>query len=260
MSDEANTNTAVNNEVSAASANVEGQNQAVNTPLAESAGSVGNSEPGPIPYSRFKEKVDQYNQLESRLEEITNRLTAQESNVAQKQRTNAAEKYEKQLVERGVDAQVAKVLAEASFGLVNDVIGERVSPLEQEAAGVRVEQWVNKLAQTHKDFYELEPDMNKILDAMPKHMQSAFMSSPEGIDALYSKAKLKKMQESQQKVFDQGANAAYQNKGLKGAVASAPGASVPKPQGLSREEILKLSDSDFRARYQEILAARSQEK
>lgn len=252
----ASPNTAVNQEASANSANADNQSSTVNTPATENVVANQSNEPGPIPYSRFKEKVDQYNQLESRLEEITNRLTAQEGNVAQKQRTNAAEKYEKQLVERGMDANVAKILAEANFGLVNDVIGERVSPLEQEAAGVRVEQWVNKLAQTHKDFYELEPDMNKILDAMPKHMQSAFMSSPEGIDALYSKAKLKKMQESQQKVFNDGANSAYQNKGLKGAVSNTPGASVPKPQGLSREDILKLPEAEFRARYQEILGSR----
>lgn len=258
MADE-NTSTqpAVNTEASAASAPADTQNNSVNTPPVEGTGSDNGSAAGNVPYSRFKEVIDLKNQFGSQIEELQNRLAAQEAHVAQGRKANVAEKYEKLLVEKGLEPAVAKALTEAQFGLVNEVLGERMAPLEQETAASRVDSWVGKLAQTHKDWYELEPAMEKILDTLPKQMRGVFISSPEGLEMLYAKAKLKAVTETQQKVFNDGANAAYQNKGLKGAMSPTPGASVPKPQAFTREQIMGMSEADLRTNYQAILAARS---
>lgn len=231
-------------------------NESVNTPPVENTGSESNSAPSNVPYSRFKEVIDVKNQFESQIEELQNRLSAHEGNLAQKAKGNVVDKYVQKMVQAGMDPNVAALIAETQLQAAQDIVGERLAPLEQESAATRVDQWVNKLSQTHKDWYELEPDMEKVLDTMPKHMQRAFMSSPEGLDALYAKAKLKKMEATQQQAFNQGANAAYQNKGLKGAVSSTPGASVPKPTALTREQIMALSESEFRSRYQEIIGNR----
>jgi hypothetical protein len=238
------------------SAPVENQSATVNTPATENVVAEQNSGPGPVPYSRFKEKVDQVNQFESRLEELQNRLSAQEAHSAQAKRGNVAEKYEKMLVDKGLDPAVAKVMAEAQFGMVNDVLGERLGPLEQETAATRVDGWVNKLAQTHKDWFDLEPAMEKILDSLPKQLRPAFISSPEGLEMLYAKAKLGSVATQTQKAFTDGQNTAYQNKGLKNAMSPTPGASVPKPQAFDREAIMKMSEAELRANYDAILASR----
>lgn len=238
------------------SAPVETQDASVQTPAGEAPVADNSSGIKDVPYSRFKEVIDLKNSFESRLEELQNRLAAQEATVAQTQKGNVAQKYEKMLVDKGLDPAVAKALTEAQFGLVNDVLGERMAPLEQESAATRVDSWVNKLAQTHKDWYELEPAMEKILDTLPKQMRGVFISSPEGLEMLYAKAKLKSVTESQQKVFNDGANTAYQNKGLKSAMSPTPGASVPKPQAWSRDKVMGLSEAEFKAKYNEIIANR----
>lgn len=246
-----NNSQAVNN--SAESAPVETQNAQVNSPAAEQAVAESNV-PENVPYSRFKEVIDSRNQFESQIEELRNRLTAQEANVAQSKRGNVVEKYEQALVKRGFNPDVAKAMAEVQHELVNEVLGERMAPLEQETAATRVDQWVNKLAQTHKDWYELEPAMEKILDSLPKQIRGVFIASPEGLEMLYAKAKLGNVATAQKQAFTEGANAAYQNKGLKNAVSPTPGASVPKPQAWSREKIMAInSEAELRAHYNDII-------
>ena len=252
MADEPIAQEAVNSEASASS---ETQNVSGQTPVTENVAPDSNA-PGPVPYSRFKEVIDTRNQYESKFEELNNRLSAYEAAQAEKQKTNASEKYTQRLQAAGMAPEVASLLAEVMSSVGRDIVGEAVGPLQQESAATRVDQWVDKLARTHKDWGELEPEMEKILGSMPKQMQPMFISSPQGLEMLYAKAKLEKAQKSEQAAFSAGAKAAYDNKGLKAAVASTPGASAAKPNSaITLEAIGKMTTDEYRARHKEIVQA-----
>ncbi len=75
------------------------------------------------------------------------------------------------------------------------------------------------------------------------------------MELLYSHVKMRKMETGQQKVFEDGANSAYANKGLKTAMASTPGAGSAKKGPVAAKDLAGIPNSDYIKRRQEILEA-----
>lgn len=207
-----------------------------------------------VPYTRFSEVVHEKNreremreQYEARIRE----LEARQSGSANKSALDRlAVKLQSELqMEEGAARKLAAIQLEAA----EQVAKSQTDQLRQQTHRYEIDSWTQNLTRQYQDFQEVAPAMEQIFQNLPPQAQDLAVSSQDGLEMLYHKAKARVVAEKTKSAFDKGAKQAYENKGLKGAVSSAPsmgatGGKLP----LSKEVLARIPDKEFIERKAEI--------
>jgi len=208
-----------------------------------------------IPYGRFKEVITERNEFGNRIKELENRLSTQEAFSRDSVTKGDNSKHLKKLVSAGMDEGLAQTFIESMTGATQDFLNERVAPLEQHKAQAEVKDWAERFSRTHKDYEELGPVMYEVYQKLPEEARSFFALNTEGLELLYSHAKMLKLQAEQEGNIQAGKDAAYATKGLKQAVTGTPGTAVnPQANAIKRGDVKDMSLGDYSKRREEILA------
>jgi hypothetical protein len=225
------------------SAPVDNQTTPAQPPIGEQP-TQGKPDNKSIPYDRFKEVIEQKNQKDSHIKELEQRLAQLEGAFKPSQEEKANKAVEK-LVSAGVDPQVAKLLASTMEDVATERVEQRVNPVEQRNALMEVNSWVRDFAQSHKDYDELNPDMQKVFEAMPPQMQNLVVSDRLGLEMLYQYVKGVRSSQTVSQAKQEGRNEAYANQQLKAAMSGTPN-SAPTPKGVPTEaEIHAMSPKEY---------------
>lgn len=193
-----------------------------------------------IPYGRFKEVIEEKNELRKRLDSLESKFNTQEAS----KRPSAIDSAVQKLVKRGMDEESATALVEAQFEIASSAVNDRVAPIEQHSVEAEVKAWTREFSTSHKDYAELEPVMYSIFQSLPAQTQQTVASSKEGLELLYSHAKVQKMQDEIDKNYKKGVSDGYKNKASKNSVSSESGSAVKG--GLpTLEDIGKMSLQEY---------------
>lgn len=211
-----------------------------------------------VPYPRFKEVNDKAKSAEQRAleadrraKELEARLAKLESGSQERQSAEQSQQRFSKAVSKlsalGVDQEAAKKLAEVVSELAGEEVDSRVRPLAQATAQQEITGWTREFARTHPDYEEMAPAMGEAYASLPQIMQDLISIDPKGLDLMYAYAKLPKMQEELGKARQEGAQEAYQNRRMKGAVSSTVGAGSSQPKAMTEKDIADMSVKDYMA-------------
>lgn len=250
MADEQVSQTVENSQVAdAASTSAEAQNNVANPPVAENATASPGSE-NRVPQQRFNEVITQRNRERELREQYESKI--RELEARQPQDTSKSDALTKRLVEKlGMSPEAASEVVAVQREAARLERGDIEGRLRQ----YEVKSWSDSLAQKHKDYSQLLPEMEKVFNEMSDQEQMHTMASPKSLEMFYKAVRADSMEKQLQGKFNEGANAAYQNKATKVGMSSLPGQSNSQQQtAISRESIAKMSSAEYQKRLPEINA------
>lgn len=243
----------------AATSATTGQPEAGKTPATEDvvpASKVDNK----VPYDRFQEVIQQKNEYAARLEELERRLQVNEVAIGAKNKIDVTQKHVEKLVAAGMDRGAAEILIEATAGMTDEKIGNRVSPLEQKSLVQEAMAWTQAFARTHPDYDALQPKMYETFKALPEQTQNLVSSDPKGLEMLYSYVKMQNLPQIVEQSQKAATETAYDTKGLKQAMSSQPGASTSPNLGFTRKQVEEMSLADYAKNKKQIFEQMVQKK
>lgn len=252
MSVENSQETVVNDGAPVTTTEVE-QEQVVTPPTVENTATTEVSEDKSVPYTRFQEVIQKKNAHEQKIKELEDRLN--QLQPAEKQAQTALDRQVAKLVSRGMDENVARLIAETSSEIAQEQVSERLAPMERASVEKEMESWIDNFSKQHTDYKDLEPEMQKIFTNLPESTKSIVVSDKMGLELLYSHAKRQKLEQELGKKFQEGVSKAYDNKGLKAAVSSTPVTAKMPDNTLTRESISKMGEEEYTRRKSEIVSA-----
>jgi hypothetical protein len=196
-----------------------------------------------VPYSRFREVIDEKNSLGNRIAELESQLQEMaESHEGPSAYDRALERFRKQ----GLDETAAKVLADSVQEMANEVAEKRVSKVEKMADLQETTRMVDDFAQTHPDAERYVPLMMDILESYPKQTQGLLSSDPVGLELLYAKAKEFLVDDQIEQARQEGIELGQQGLATKKAISGASGRGSSRVEAFpDPEQIPGMPDEDY---------------
>ena len=214
-----------------------------------------NSAPGPegrVPHSRFNEVIHERNRANERIAEYEAKIRELELRQSGQGAKSNLERVTARLRdELKMDESAARKLAEIQLETAESIAKAQTDELRKRNHRQEVESWSRGLSDKYGDYSTVAPAMEKLFNQLPPETQDLVVSSSAGLEMLYSHAK--NQLSDPKSAFDKGTKQAYDNKGLKKAISSAPGmGSAGGKSPLSREVIAKMPNSEYKERKAEI--------
>lgn len=229
------------NEVSAGSSAAEGSEPQA-TPPAE-AKSALESEEQRVPYSRFKEVIEEKNNLGNRISELESQL---QSMAEQNQGPSAYDKALERFKNKGLDDTTARVLADSVVEIANEITDKRVSKVEENASMNEVSIWTENLIKQHPDANQYIGIMEDIWSSMPAHTQDLIVSDPVGLELLYAKAKEYLVDDRIEQAKSEGMEIERNSLAQKKAMSGASGKGSVRMESMpSPEEVKNMTDEEY---------------
>jgi hypothetical protein len=206
-----------------------------------------------IPKSRFDEVIAQRNAERERREQLEQavlemRNGRQSGSAAPSKLDALAGKLERELQ---MAPEAARKLAAIQLEAAEQVAVEKTQHLQKQVRAQEVDTWSAALARKYGDYNAVAPAMEKVFSTLPPETQDLVVSSPAGLEMLYSYAKSQTV--DPKAVFDKGVDQAYKNKQVKQAISSAPGMGGAGGKApLSKEVLARMPDKEFIERKAEI--------
>jgi hypothetical protein len=234
----------------AATSTVAEHSEQTNPPAAEKA-VVNSGSENRVPQSRFNEVVEQRNherevreQYESRIRELESRASG----------TMQSESVEEKQVKRLVES--LKLAPEAAREIVasqSAIAGAERGRVEAQMRSYQLSNWQRQMEEKHKDFRDLMPQMEKVYMSLPQIGQQYAVSSLEGLQMVYDKAKSSVADNQIEESYRKGAESAYSTKSQKQAVSSGPGQAAAAGNGkITLSSINGMSLKDYEKNLPEI--------
>lgn len=216
----------------------------VTPPAKENLAQANPTEEQKVPYPRFKELVDEKNQLKSQLEEMS--LTLKE---IKEQSTPKQPSFDDVLIKEyteglGVDEGTAKKLIELQSKIVDHKVRNTVKPLEEATLQHEVDSWLSDFEKSHSDYKDLKGKMGDVFASLPEHTQTMLASDPKGLELLYGYVKAQNLEDLKKQSFEEGKTAAYENRLSKESVGSSP-VSTSVQSDLTAEAVGKMSIKEY---------------
>jgi hypothetical protein len=249
MADEVQ-NAAVNSGAAAAgSAPDAAQGNAANTPAGENTGANANQGENRIPQSRFNEVIEQRNREREMREQYEKRIRDLEQN----QPNPAVKSVEDQEVDRlvsrlNLSKEAAREIVQSSANVAKaqrQVVDQRLQQYELNG-------WREQLTRQYPDYQATEAKMAEVWNTLEPHERQLALSSRRGLEMLYSYAKGQGLGQVINQAREQAANEVYDNKLVKQAVSSVPGASAKATAPLNAASIAAMSIEEYKRRLPEI--------
>lgn len=232
------------NVVAAGSSTDANQANAANPPTEENSGAA-RTEEGRIPRPRFNEVIQERNEERTRREALELRVRDMEARLsaAPQKQDDGSDEVARLVKNLNMDETSARELLE-----VTRIANERANaPLRAQQQANLIAQWNRDMAQSHNDYEEVVPEMEKVFDRLPQAMRNLVVADKSGLEMLYNQAKAGRVTDKTKEAFDKGSNAAYTKKGEKLAVSSLPGSGSKSPNSeISAEYIRNLSLADYK--------------
>jgi hypothetical protein len=240
----------VNIQQEASESSPEAQSVDSATPPAEESSAV---EVQRIPKPRFDEVIQQRNAARERelaLEAKVRELEARQSGNSAKSQVDVV--AARLVAELDMAPEAARKLAAIQLETAGEIAKSQTQELRAANHRNEIDSWSRGLAQKYGDYKDVAPAMEKVFGQLPPQTQDLVVSSPAGLEMLYSYAKAQ-LPSQAKSAFDKGAKQAYENKALKQAVSSSPGMGAGGGKApLSRESIAKMPLSEYKERLSEI--------
>lgn len=250
MAEEVTQTDANSQQVATATSTEATQVQQANPPAAESAAAQSESE-NRVPQSRFNEVIEQRNS-ERRLREMTEaRIRDLEARVNQGQpQESVVEQQAKRLVASlKLAPEAAKEIAQSQYEIAKSERAQIEAQLRQS----QFQNWQRQMADKHKDYQELQPQMEKVYMSLNQDGQRYATSSLDGLQYIYDKAKASVADDKARESFQNGASSAYETKMQKQAIAPGPGGSAAtQTSKLTLKAIRDMDLKEYQKRLPEI--------
>lgn len=207
-----------------------------------------------VPYPRFSEVVHERNREREMREQYEARIRELEAQRSGSTNKSALDRLAAKLQsELSMEEGPARKLAAIQLEAAEQVAKSQTEQLRQQTHSYEIDSWTRNLAMSYPDFESVKPAMEKVFQSLRPEAQDLAVSSQDGLEMLYHKAKATVAGDKSKAAFDKGVQQAYGNKGLKAAVSSAPsmgatGGKLP----LTKENLAKMSDKEFIERKAEI--------
>jgi hypothetical protein len=216
-------------------------------PIAENNGSGTDNR---IPKQRFDQVIEQRNRERELRAQYESRIRELETRQSPQTQTNPIEVESKRLAAKlNIKEEAAREILESSGAIARS---ERQA-VEQQLQRYEFNRWQENLTNKYKDYQELSPKMTEVWNTLPEHERQAVVSSPYRLEMFYHYVKGQNVDGMIDAAKTKAASDAYNNKQLKQAVTSTPGASSAKPNGqLSQKVIADMSIEEFQKRHNEI--------
>ena len=229
-------------DVSMEASAIEGS-EAQATPPADASQTALEQEEQRVPYSRFKEVIEEKNFLGSRIAELESQLQQMaESNQGPSAYEKALERFRKQ----GLDENAARVLADSVQEVASEIAEKRVSPIEQQAALRDTMSMVDQFSEANPGAEKYVPLMMDILESYPKQTQMLIAADPVGLDLLYAKAKEFMVDEAIDQARQEGIEMGQQNLNAKRALSGANGRGTARVESMpDPEDLMNMSDEEY---------------
>lgn len=231
---------------------------------------------GHVPYPRFKEVNDKMRSYEAELAKLRgkNELAKPQREVKTEASENTSEendeeqmsKYERLLTEEGLDPKAAKPLAKAMKAIAKQEAKERIEKesMKSQARQVKEQErlqsaqkdiasWQEECRKAHKDYAELEPEMQKRWESLDEEGRRAVVSSKKSFELLYDAAKAAKSDSAVSEAEQHGRDEAYETKGLKTALSGTAGAAVKPGKKFTPEDVGSMSTAEYTANKDKIM-------
>lgn len=206
-----------------------------------------------VPMSRFKEVIDQKNDLSRRLESLESRYDERE----ERNKPNPVDEFEKSLISKGMEESNAKALAASQYELTNKLIDEKVAPIQKSTVQAEIDASIQAFAAKHEDYYDLEPEMYEVYKTLDPQTQNLVASSKGGLQLLYGHVKSNKLQSDLDEAYKTGVEKGYKTKRAKTAMTSEPGASSTNTGLPTAKQISEMSLEEYRKSRDKILRSQS---
>lgn len=138
-------------------------------------------------------RVQEY--ISRQIEKRWNRFLAESETKAQEQ--DISIQLEREMIDEGMDARTAKKIINVFARLADDKLKKNLYPLQEDLNKQVIMNRFVQFASSHKDFESYRSTMWDIYSNLSQDEQRFIESSPNGIDFLYSKAKLLKQPASE---------------------------------------------------------------
>jgi hypothetical protein len=240
----------------------------VEPPAAEHAVQPESGNTGHVPYLRFKEVNDKMRSYEAELAKLrsTNELAKPQAVTSEKandelndsQEDEEMSKYERRVVESGVDPKIAKGLARVMKDIAKEEAKDRSRKESERSAERQVEegerlvkaqkeiaQWQSDFRKAHADYADVEPKMQKRWDKLSDAAKKALVASPESYELLYESAKSDTLESVKDEGREEGKLEAYGTKGLKSALSSVPGSTANPGKKFTAEDVAGMSNKEY---------------
>jgi phosphoglycolate phosphatase-like HAD superfamily hydrolase len=202
---------------------------------------------------RFKELIDKTNRQGQELDDLRKVLAERES-----PKTDPLESVIQKFKSRGMDEDVAKLVAEGIKEVVDHKVEERVQPVEAASVQREINGWIDNFKKAHTDFSEFEPEMLDVLNSLSPQEKYIVAMSPKGTELLYGYVKSKRIDKLVDAGYNRGVKDAYDNKVKKGALSPTSSGARAKSGYGSLEEleeaVSKMSTEEYKKNRTEILA------
>lgn len=220
-------------------------------PPAEENSVADNKPENKVPQSRFNEVIEQRNKERELRERYESRIRDLESrqSVSPQQRESVVDREVKKLVAKhGMDEKAARDFVESAQAVSR---AER-QELERQMGQRDIMAWGERMAKDDPDYKALEPELDRAFAALPPQKQELIASDIDLLNMFYGNVKSSVAARKVKEAYQDGAKAAYEGKAAKQAVASIPGASANAKRGISRKDILNMSNEEYTKRLPEI--------